>query len=98
MSDPRRRMLRAMEASGSESLPDMATSLLGRTPLSPSRASDFKSCPLLFKFRVIDQLPEPPDPASARGALVHGVLERLYRLPAAERTAPCARALLGEIW
>ena len=68
------------------------------TPLSPSRASDFKSCPQLFKFRVIDRIPEPQDPASARGTLVHSVLERLYRLPGAERTPTCAEGLLREAW
>ena len=30
--------------------------------LSPSRAKDFKQCPLLFRFRVIDRLAEPPSP------------------------------------
>jgi len=25
--------------------------------LSPSRASDFMTCPLLYRFRVIDRLP-----------------------------------------
>jgi putative RecB family exonuclease len=68
------------------------------TPLSPSRASDFKSCPQLFKFRVIDRIPEPQDPASARGTLVHSVLERLYRLPGPERTPTCAEGLLREAW
>ena len=47
--------------------------------LSPSRAADFKACPLLFKFRTIDRLPEPPDPSRARGTIVHAVLERLCR-------------------
>src|SRR6185437_2099379 len=28
--------------------------------LSPSRASDFMTCPLLYRFRVIDRIPEPP--------------------------------------
>ena len=37
--------------------------------LSPSRASDFKSCPLLYRFRSIDRLPEPPSPAATRGTL-----------------------------
>src|SRR5262245_12701122 len=54
--------------------------------LSPSRASDFMSCPLLYRFRVIDQLPEAPDPMAARGTLVHSVLERLFDLPAGRRT------------
>src|SRR5260370_32212639 len=67
-------------------------------PLSPSRAADFKACPQLFKFRAIDHLPEPSDPSRARGTLVHAVLERLCRLPAAERTIGTARGLLGEAW
>lgn len=66
--------------------------------LSPSRASDFKSCPQLFKFRAVDRLPEPPDPLAALGTLVHVVLERLLRLPPAERTLGRAAALLDEAW
>src|SRR5665648_317747 len=45
--------------------------------LSPSRASDFMQCPLLYRFRVIDKLPQVPSAAAARGTLVHAVLERL---------------------
>ena len=52
----------------------------------PSRASDFLTCPLLYRFRVIDRLPERPSPAATRGTVVHAVLERLFDLPAAERT------------
>ncbi|HEX2823388.1 MAG TPA: PD-(D/E)XK nuclease family protein, partial [Streptosporangiaceae bacterium] len=37
--------------------------------LSPSRAADFMTCPLLYRFRVIDRLPEPPTTATARGTL-----------------------------
>jgi len=40
------------------------------------------TCPLLYRFRVIDKLPEPPSPAAARGTLVHAVLERLFDQPA----------------
>ena len=66
--------------------------------LSPSRASDFMTCPLLYRFRVIDRIPEPPTPATARGTLVHAVLERLFdRLPA-ERTPGAAAELLGPEW
>ncbi len=66
--------------------------------LSPSRAADFMTCPLLYRFRVIDKLPEPPTEATARGTLVHAVLERLYDLPAGERTAAAARDLLTPQW
>lgn len=66
--------------------------------LSPSRAGDFMTCPLLYRFRVIDQIPEKPSPAAVRGTLVHAVLERLFDLPAAERTVPAALDLLDPQW
>lgn len=68
------------------------------TGLSPSRASDFMNCPLLYRFRVIDRLPEPPSPAATRGTVVHAVLERLFDSPAAERTPGLARGLLRPEW
>ncbi|HWA65887.1 MAG TPA: PD-(D/E)XK nuclease family protein [Mycobacteriales bacterium] len=58
--------------------------------LSPSRALDFKNCALLYRFRVIDRLPEPPSLDAARGTVIHGVLERLFDLPAAQRTVGAA--------
>ena len=66
--------------------------------LSPSRASDFMQCPLLYRFRVIDRLPSPPSAAAARGTLVHAVLERLFDLPAPERTPEAAAALVAPEW
>lgn len=66
--------------------------------LSPSRASDFMQCPLLYRFRVIDRLPEKPSEAATRGTLVHAVLERLFDNPAAERTAGRATALIPGQW
>jgi putative RecB family exonuclease len=66
--------------------------------LSPSRAADFKTCPLLFRFRTIDKLPETPSADQVRGTLVHAVLERLFDLPAAERTPDAAVALVTPEW
>lgn len=66
--------------------------------LSPSRAGDFMTCPLLYRFRVIDQLPEKPSQAAVRGTLVHAVLERLYDLPAPARSVRAALDLLGPEW
>src|SRR5271154_5378568 len=66
--------------------------------LSPSRAADFMTCPLLYRFRVIDRLPEPPTTATARGTLVHTVLERLFDLPAAGRTPEAAAGLVSPEW
>ncbi|MFJ3978515.1 RecB family exonuclease [Streptomyces sp. NPDC090021] len=66
--------------------------------LSPSRASDFMQCPLLYRFRVIDKLPEKPSAAATRGTLVHAVLERLFDHPAQERTALRAKELVPGQW
>ncbi|MGY1679852.1 RecB family exonuclease [Geodermatophilus sp. SYSU D01176] len=69
-----------------------------RPSLSPSRAADFKTCPLLYRFRTIDRLPERRSLAAVRGTLVHSVLERLYDLPARERTPEAARELVAPAW
>ncbi|HWJ83537.1 MAG TPA: PD-(D/E)XK nuclease family protein [Nocardioides sp.] len=66
--------------------------------LSPSRVSDFVACPLLFRFRTIDRLPEAPSPAAVRGTVVHRVLEQIFDLPAVERTPRQARSMLVPAW
>jgi putative RecB family exonuclease len=69
-----------------------------RPSLSPSRAADFKTCPLLYRFRTIDRLPERKSLAAVRGTLVHAVLEKLYDLPAGQRTPQAAQELLAPAW
>jgi putative RecB family exonuclease len=66
--------------------------------LSPSRAGDFMSCPLLYRFRTIDRLPEPYSPDAVRGTVVHKVLEDLFDLPAAQRTPDRAAEMLRPAW
>ncbi|MCL3861895.1 RecB family exonuclease [Actinotalea sp. K2] len=88
-------------ATGVDDLPDGLQA--GRRPrsapgLSPSRANDFLQCPLLFRFRVIDRLPEPASAAAVRGTLVHAVLERVFDVPAGRRTLDHARGLLAGEW
>jgi putative RecB family exonuclease len=56
------------------------------------------TCPLLYRFRVIDKIPEPPTTATARGTLVHAVLERLFDAPAAGRTPQTARDMVMPEW
>lgn len=46
--------------------------------LSPSKVTSFCSCPLAFKFSVIERIPEPSSPAMVKGTLVHRALERLF--------------------
>ncbi len=69
-----------------------------RPALSPSRAGDFKQCPLLYRLRAIDRLPERPSKAQARGTVVHAVLERLFGLPAEQRVPAQARAMVEPAW
>jgi putative RecB family exonuclease len=66
--------------------------------LSPSRAGDFMTCPLLYRFRTVDKLPEPSSPDAVRGTVVHKVLEDLFDLPAAERTSARAAEMLQPAW
>ncbi|WP_137291863.1 RecB family exonuclease [Nocardioides dongxiaopingii] len=66
--------------------------------LSPSRAADFLTCPLLYRFRTVDRLPEPPSVDAMRGTVVHQVLEDIFDLPAAERTPERAQAMVAPVW
>ncbi len=69
-----------------------------RASLSPSRAADFKTCPLLYRLRSIDRIPEAPTQDQLRGTLVHAVLEGLFDLPAGDRTPLAAAALVEPQW
>lgn len=73
----------------------MAETLL---KLSPSSATDFKSCPQLFKFRALERIPEPISSAAARGSLIHAVLERLFQEDPERRTPERASQLLSALW
>lgn len=66
--------------------------------LSPSRASDYRRCPLLYRLRAIDRIPEVPAAVAVRGTVVHAALEQLYALPPAHRTADTARSLIRPAW
>jgi putative RecB family exonuclease len=77
---------------------DQPESLPFRPALSPSRAADFKQCPLLYRFRAIDRLPEAPSTAQLRGSVVHAALEQLYGLPAAQRDPGTALSLVESAW
>ena len=93
----------AAEPKGSPSPPERETpaSTEENGPLanlSPSRASDFKTCPQLFKFRHIDRIPSVPTPEQARGTAVHLALERLFLLPASERHPERLLELFDVAW
>ncbi|WP_448850750.1 RecB family exonuclease [Corynebacterium sp. 335C] len=66
--------------------------------LSPSRANDYRQCPLKYRLRAIDRIPEPKTVAQVKGTLVHAVLERMHALPREERTYPAAVKMLKPEW
>ncbi|WP_420714105.1 RecB family exonuclease [Gordonia sp. SL306] len=73
--------------------------LVGRPlALSPSRAADFKQCPLLYRYRAIDRFPETPTQAQTRGTVVHSALENLFDMPAELRTQESADLLVEGAW
>jgi putative RecB family exonuclease len=66
--------------------------------LSPSRASDFKVCPQLFKFKAIDKIQVPPTAHQARGTTAHLALQWLFDLDAADRTPDTLYELFRKAW
>ena len=66
--------------------------------LSPSRASQFKTCPKQFKFSNVDKIKEPTNLVQAKGTTVHQALEDLYDLPRDERTPEVLYDLFRKAW
>jgi putative RecB family exonuclease len=64
--------------------------------LTPSKIATFKDCGLAFRFSSIDKLPEEPTVPATRGTFVHAALERLFGLPAEQRTVEHAVACLDD--
>ena len=69
-----------------------------KATLSPSRANDYLNCPLLYRFRTIDKLPEPPSIDAIRGTLVHSVLEKLFTYQRNDRTYGISEKDLVPLW
>ena len=76
------------------------TSDLGRLPskLSPSRAKDFLTCPLMFYRKSIERRPTKNTVQNTRGTLAHEALEELFRLPREERTVEKAHTYVKPAW
>lgn len=66
--------------------------------LSPSRASDFKVCPQLFKYKAIDKIEVPPTVYQARGTTAHLALQWLFDLSAPQRTPETLYGLFRKAW
>tara|TARA_B100001057_G_scaffold494839_1_gene592316 strand:- start:35483 stop:36457 length:975 start_codon:yes stop_codon:yes gene_type:complete len=66
--------------------------------LSPSRASQFKTCPQQFKFANVDKLKEPTNEVQAKGTTVHQALEDLFELPKEDRDTEKLHNLFRAAW
>ena len=66
--------------------------------LSPSRASQFKTCPKQFKFANVDKLKEPTNEVQAKGTAVHQALEDLFELPKEDRDTEKLHNLFRAAW
>ncbi|AEG83824.1 hypothetical protein CULC22_01114 [Corynebacterium ulcerans BR-AD22] len=94
------------ETSFLDTTPEVSGTSVGETQpqrpkglaLSPSRANDYQQCPLLYRFRAIDKLPEPKTVAQVKGTLVHAVLEEMHAWPREQRLYPAAVKRLKPQW
>jgi putative RecB family exonuclease len=59
--------------------------------LSPSRLSDFQTCPRRYQYASIERIPQPASYATAKGRFAHFVFEQLFNLLPHERTVERAR-------
>lgn len=75
-----------------------AERLLDSLALSPSRAGDYQQCPLLYRFRAIDKLPEPATVAQVKGMLVHQCLEDMHGWEKEKREFSAVVNLIKPTW
>lgn len=62
--------------------------------LSPSRLSDFQTCPRRYQYASIERIPQPASYATAKGRFAHYVFEQLFNLLPDDRTIERARAFV----
>jgi putative RecB family exonuclease len=99
VASPTLRVMTEILADGRPASSTVVSAVPRRRPaLSPSRAADFKQCPLLYRFRVVDRLPETPSRLQVRGTVVHAAMERLFALPPDHRDLKTGRELVEPAW
>ena len=66
--------------------------------LSPSRASQFKTCPKQFEYANVIKIPEPTNEVQAKGTTIHSALEKLYDENPENRTTKKLHELFRTEW
>ena len=66
--------------------------------LSPSRASQFKTCPKQFEYANVMKIEEPTNEVQAKGTTIHTALEKLYDKDPKERTIDNLHNLFRSAW
>lgn len=65
---------------------------------SPSRVSTFMQCPAKFFYNTIAKMPQVATAAQLRGTLAHEAIEKVFELPAEERTPEATAAGVRPAW
>ena len=66
--------------------------------LSPSRASQYKTCPKQFEFANVIKIKEPTNEVQAKGTTVHTALENLYDMKPDKRNRENLHNLFRTAW
>ena len=62
--------------------------------LSPSRLSDFQTCPRRYQHASVERIPQPASYATAKGRFVHYIFEQLLKLDGPDRTIEAAQRFI----
>ena len=66
--------------------------------LSPTSASTWRQCPARWRYRYVENLPDPPGHDAVIGSFVHRVLEALLGEEPGHRSIERARTLAADAW
>ena len=66
--------------------------------LSPSRASQFKTCPKQFEYANVLKIKEPTNAVQAKGTTIHTALEKIYDKDPHERTLENLQNIFRAEW
>jgi len=72
--------------------------MASRRSLSPSSVSTWRQCPARWRYRYVENLPDPPGHEAVIGSFVHRVLEALLGEEPGKRSTDRAREFATRFW